>query len=203
MVRSNPSILPTFSLLMILAGDKKAQHPLSVVIVGAGLAGLALAGRLGESGHKVVVLEAAPEISEVGAGLTCAPNLTRLLSRWGLDGSLRPQTDALHHVSLRRWEGGEVLGASPLMPEVGQRYGAPQYVVHRADVHNAMMEQAGARADVRVNSMVIALDFEKPSVVLEDGTVIEADLIIGADGRLIPFFARPEAKKDRNEINLS
>ncbi|RVX75028.1 hypothetical protein B0A52_01305 [Exophiala mesophila] len=161
---------------------KKPEHHLKVVIIGAGLAGLALAGLLGKSGHNVVVLEAAPQISEVGAGLTCAPNLTRLLSRWGLDGSLRPKTDALHHVSLRRWQGGEVLGASPLMPEVERRYGAPQYVVHRADVHTALMQQAAGYADIQINSTVVAVDFQKPSVTLEDGRVIEADLIVGADG---------------------
>lgn len=150
--------------------------------MGAGIAGLALAGLLGRAGHEVVVLEAAPKIAEVGAGITCSPNLTRLLSRWGLDDRIQKHTDYLSHVNLRRWEGGELLGAAPLMPEVQKKHGAPQYVIHRADLHKALMDEAQTVAEVRVNSMVMAIDFEKPSVTLMDNTVLEADLIVGADG---------------------
>lgn len=151
--------------------------------MGAGIAGLALAGLLGRSGHKVVVLEAAPKIAEVGAGITCAPNLTRLLSRWGLDGRIRKHTDTLGHINLRRWEGGQLLGASPLMPEVERNHGAPQYVIHRAELHRALMDEAQTVAEIRVNSMVVSIEFQKPSVTLMDGTVLEADLVVGADGR--------------------
>lgn len=46
---------------------RKGRKCLNVIIIGAGIGGLALAGVLGHSGHKVVVLEAAPcEIGEVG-----------------------------------------------------------------------------------------------------------------------------------------
>ncbi|OAG45498.1 hypothetical protein AYO21_00134 [Fonsecaea monophora] len=164
----------------------KANHPLSVIIVGAGVAGLALAGILGHSGHKVIVLEAAPVIAEVGAGINCSPNLTRLLSRWGLDKRVRQHTNSLTRIDLRRWKDGEFLGAATLMPEIERRHGAPQYAIHRADLHEALMGEAEAVAEVRINSMVTSLDFDKPSVTLSDGSVLEADVVIGADGaRLI------------------
>lgn len=69
------------------------------------------------------------------------------------------------------------------MPEVERKYGAPQYVVHRADVHTAMMEQTERVAEVRVASMVVSIDFDKPSVTLANGATLEADLIVGADGK--------------------
>lgn len=165
-----------------------AKQKLNVIIVGAGIAGLALAGLLGHAGHKVVVLEAAPAIAEVGAGITCAPNQTRLLSRWGLDGRLRKHTDELMSVNLRRWEHGELLGTAPMMPQVEKKFGAPSYAIHRADLHRALMDDAGTVSEVRVNSMVTAIDFDKPSVTLQDGTVLEADVIVGADGA----FSRSE-----------
>ncbi|KAH7310133.1 putative salicylate hydroxylase [Rhexocercosporidium sp. MPI-PUGE-AT-0058] len=158
------------------------QTLLNIIIVGAGIAGLALAGIMGSSGHTVTVLEAAPAIGEVGAGIYCSPNLTRLLSRWGLDSYIRKYTDSLTHIKLRRWEHGEFLGAAPLMPEVEKIHGAPQYVIHRADLHRALMANAETVAEVRVNSMVTDVDFEKPCVTLSDGRVLEADLVVGADG---------------------
>lgn len=156
---------------------------MEIIIVGAGIAGLALAGLLGHSGHKVIVLEAAPAIAEIGAGLTCSPNLTRLLSRWGHDAHLRKHTDVLSQISLRRWEKGQFLGAAPLMPQVEDRYGAPQYVAHRADVHKVLMDDSATVSELRVNSMVTGIDFFTPSVTLSDGTTLRADLVVGADGR--------------------
>ncbi len=158
------------------------KSPLNVMIVGAGVAGLALAGVLGHSGHKVTVLEAAPKISEVGAGINCSPNLTRLLGRWGLDKRVRKHTNALCRIDLRRWQDGDFLGAATLMPEIENRHGAPQYAVHRADLQYALLEEAETVAEVRINSIVVDVDFDKPSVTLHDGTVLDADVVIGADG---------------------
>ncbi|KIY02263.1 uncharacterized protein Z520_02401 [Fonsecaea multimorphosa CBS 102226] len=163
-------------------GHHEPRQHLKVIIVGAGIAGLALAGLLGHSGHHVVVVEGAPKIAEVGAGINCSPNQTRLLSRWGLDGRIRKHTDAMTNINLRRWEDGQILGVSPLMPQVEKRHGAPQYMIHRAELHGALLEDAQTVAEIHVNSMVVSVDFQKPSITLHDGRVLEADLIIGADG---------------------
>lgn len=193
---------------------QRAARPLNIVIVGAGIAGLALAGLLGHSGHKVIVLEAAPAIAEVGAGINCSPNLTRLLSRWGLDSRVRQHTDVLKRIDLRRWEDGEFLGAATLMPEVEKRHGAPQYVIHRADLHKALLDDAASVAEIRTASTVKAIDFEKTAVILSNGTKFEADVIVGADGMLTktkkrqmsPVTKPPEDEltdlSHRNEIHL-
>lgn len=161
----------------------RSSSPLNVVIVGAGIAGLALAGILGHSGHKVIVLEAAPAIAEVGAGINCSPNLTHLLARWGLEDRVLKHTDALTRIDLRRWEDGEFLGAATLMPEIEKRHGSPQYVIHRADLHEALMEEAATVAEIRTDSNVTTIDFDKPSVTLSNATKLEADVIVGADGK--------------------
>src|ERR1700742_784707 len=72
-----------------------AKHHLNIIIVGAGIAGLTLAAILGHCGHKVIVLEAAPVIAEVGAGIYCSPNLTRVLNRWGFDRRIRQHANGL------------------------------------------------------------------------------------------------------------
>lgn len=108
--------------------------------------------------------------------------MTRLLARWGHDRRLLRDTDGLSRINMRRWEGGEKLGAASLMPEVEQRHGAPQYVVHRADLHKALMDAAAEVAELRVNCTVQEIDFEKPAVTLQNGSVISADIVVGADG---------------------
>lgn len=55
------------------------------------MGGLAAAFALAKAGHRVHLLESAPAIGEVGAGIQVTPNLSRLLSRWGL----RPILDAV------------------------------------------------------------------------------------------------------------
>ena len=57
---------------------------LEIIIVGAGLGGLAAAIACALAGHKVVVLEGAKRLAEVGAGLQITPNASRLLREWGL-----------------------------------------------------------------------------------------------------------------------
>lgn len=162
---------------------------MNIIIVGAGIGGLALASLLGRSGHRVTILEAAHEIAEVGAGLTCSPNLTRLLKRWGFEGRIREHADLLTRIDLRRWEEGLLLGSAPLSPLVEQNHGSPQYVLHRADIHSVLLEAAKEVAQLRVNAMVTSIDFQAPSVSLSDGTTIEADLVVGADGERNLFIS--------------
>ncbi len=55
-----------------------------VVMIGGGIGGLSNAVALGQAGFRVRVLDQAPELGEVGAGLQIAPNGTRILRSWGL-----------------------------------------------------------------------------------------------------------------------
>ena len=62
---------------------------LKVCVIGAGIGGLAVARALALRGADVSVLEQAPEISEVGAGLQISPNGFAVLRALGLDAALR------------------------------------------------------------------------------------------------------------------
>jgi len=58
---------------------------LDVIIVGAGLGGLGAAISILLVGHNVHILESTPEIGEIGAGIQCLPNSSRVLISWGLE----------------------------------------------------------------------------------------------------------------------
>lgn len=73
----------------VLYGGRKARLSINIVIVGCGLGGLAAAHALAKAGHKVTILEDAPAIGEVGAGIQVSPNVSKLLIRWGLDEPLK------------------------------------------------------------------------------------------------------------------
>lgn len=66
---------------------------------------------------------------------------------------------------------------------VNKTYGQ-QAVIHRADLHNALIERALAQETVtlRENSLVTDVTFDPPSVILANGEIVRGDVVIGADG---------------------
>ncbi|KGO74770.1 Monooxygenase, FAD-binding [Penicillium italicum] len=157
----------------------KANVPLEVIIVGAGIGGVAAALTLGLRGHHVTILEAAPKIMEVGAGIQVSPNMLRLFDRWGVSDLIHAQDVALEHIHVRRWDNGKLLGTMPVNKTFGQ-----QVVIHRADLHNAIIDRALAlpNVELRENSTVTDVQFCPASVSLANGEIIRGDVVIGADG---------------------
>lgn len=88
----------------MLYQGRKASLSLDIVVVGCGLGGLAAAYCLGQAGHRVTVVESAPAIGEVGAGIQIGPNLTRLLIRWGLGPKLKEIAVVPEAILFRRCE---------------------------------------------------------------------------------------------------
>ncbi|KAJ5093491.1 Monooxygenase FAD-binding [Penicillium angulare] len=157
----------------------QANMPLDVIVVGAGIGGMAAALTLGLRGHRVRILEAAPKLMEVGAGIQVSPNMLRLFDRWGVSDLIHAQDVALEHIHVRRWQDGALLATMPVNKTFGQ-----QVVIHRADLHNALIDRALAldNVELRENSMVTGVEFSPASVTLADGTVVRGDIIIAADG---------------------
>ncbi|KAL3491945.1 hypothetical protein BJX62DRAFT_251033 [Aspergillus germanicus] len=156
-----------------------AKTPLDVVIVGVGIGGIAAALTLGLRGHHITILESAPKLMEVGAGIQVSPNMLRLFDRWGVSPLIHAKDVALERIHVRRWQDGSLLGTMPVNKTFGQ-----QVVIHRADLHNALIEKALEleNVELRVNSHVANVDFNSTTVTLANGTVVGADIIIAADG---------------------
>src|SRR5437588_3162865 len=105
----------------------------SIIIAGAGIGGLTAALTLTRAGYRAVVLEQAMRLEETGAGIQLSPNATRILFELGLADKLRPLAVAPEAIRIIHGGSGRDIVRVPLGGAAEQRYGAPYWVIHRAD----------------------------------------------------------------------
>ena len=162
----------------------KAAKPLRVIIVGAGIAGLAAGLGFKQTGHQVIILEQVHEIAEVGAGIQVAPNAARILARFGILEEVLADATLLEKNSLRRYTDDEELGTAPLMPGIGETYGAPLSVIHRGDLQRILLNAAKrVGIEIRTATKVVAVDADfHARVRTKAGEWVEGDVVIAADG---------------------
>jgi salicylate hydroxylase len=154
----------------------------SVTIVGAGVAGLALARALALRGASVTVLEQADAIREVGAGLQISPNGAAVLRGLGLQGALdaaSTRADSVQLIDGPTGEGVTRLDLARLRP--GQGY----HFLHRADLIALLLhgaEEVGVTLRLLARTATVDLSGPQPACVLDGGDRVETPLLIGADG---------------------
>jgi 2-polyprenyl-6-methoxyphenol hydroxylase-like FAD-dependent oxidoreductase len=151
------------------------------LIVGAGIGGLATAIALQRTGREVLVLERAPELWEVGAGISLWPNAVKALRRLGIGDAVEAAGAPAHDAAFRSWRGAQ-LGAS-ITTQLQGRFGAPLVLVHRARLQEVMRRALGPSA-IRLGAecAAVAQDEREAMVRLVDGDVERAAVVIGADG---------------------
>jgi FAD-dependent urate hydroxylase len=151
-----------------------------VLIVGGGIAGLALAPMLARIGVAVEVIERTPVLRPAGTGIYLPGNAARALRALGLEGQV-----ASRAVEIARQRFYDHHGRLLCEVDVAELWAGvgPCLALHRAELHALLREAAG---DVPIR---IGLALERlaqrdgiVSVELSDGTSGEYDLVIGADG---------------------
>ncbi|MGW6022249.1 FAD-dependent monooxygenase [Streptomyces sp. NPDC055099] len=167
-----------------------------VAVAGGGIAGLVLAVALRKAGIDCHVYEQAGRLTEVGAGVQVAPNASRLLRRLGLRDRLRSIAVAPQAIEMRRWDDGTLLQRTPLGEACHRRFGAPYYTVHRADLHSSLLALIPSdRVHLGARCVAVTQDDGAAHLHLADGTVVTADLVVGADG--IHSVVREQIVTDR------
>ncbi|KAI0907951.1 hypothetical protein F4823DRAFT_521763 [Ustulina deusta] len=160
---------------------------MKVIIVGAGIGGLAVAVALNRAGHDVEVYESSSFLNEVGAAIHLPPNANRVLQSWDVDfETLSP----VNCEAVRFYTADVELAETLVTLKEGQeKWGIkePWLMTHRVDIHSslrALSERGfqGRSVKIHLNSKVDSVNAETGEVHFQDGRTVQGDLVIGADG---------------------
>lgn len=76
-----------------------------------------------------------------------------------------------------------MIALTQYVPDFREKYGAPYWVVHRAHFHDAMYRLAlDLGVEVKINSKIERYESDAARVVLENGQIHSADLVVACDG---------------------
>lgn len=79
---------------------------------------------------------------------------------------------------------GDTVLAERLFEDSEVKLGYPTWMIHRGDLHDVLLQKArSVNVDIRMGALVTDFDGHAPSVTLKDGTVLNSDVILSADGK--------------------
>lgn len=149
-----------------------------VLICGGGIGGLTAAAALQQEGIPVRVFEQAPELREVGAGVSLWPNAMRALSLLGLFRAVLGEHVPIERILVQRRDGRVLLR----LTDAGG-YQEPGICVHRAYLQRVLAERVPPD---RLNLGRRLVDFQSDgasvTAVFQDGSRARGPLLIGSDG---------------------
>jgi len=156
-----------------------------IAIIGAGLAGLSTAAALQKLGFQPRVYEQAPLLGEVGAGITISPNAAKALIWLGLGPKLEEIADEPPHNDVRDAMTNALLVQIDRL-ETRERYGAPYWMMHRADLHQMLVELVSENDPnaIVLNAKLTAASLNRgyAHLAFASGEVRTPSLTIAADG---------------------
>lgn len=159
--------------------------PIRILIVGAGIGGLTAAIALRQQGHDVDIYEQSRLAQETGAAIHLAPNANGLLRRFGLYAE---EIGAVECRGVTEFKPDGSLKYSVDLSQANRMWSHPWHLVHRAHLHSTLKEMAtgdagsGRPAKLHVSSRAKVVDPASATIWFDDGTKVQGDLIVGADG---------------------
>ncbi|KAI0790702.1 FAD/NAD-P-binding domain-containing protein [Abortiporus biennis] len=162
--------------------------PIEFLILGGGVAGLCSAITLTRAGHQVTLLERDSDITETrgAAGCRLPPNMTKFLSRWGMEDKLSKLASTSRTLYLVQFESGDILGKHVWQEEILKETGGDYICMHYSTLRKLLFETALENgATILQNSVIQSISVNpgvRPSLELTTGQKFEADVLIGADG---------------------
>jgi salicylate hydroxylase len=169
--------------------DAAPQRSRQIIVAGGGIAGLTAALAFAAQGFPVRLFERSPAPQEAGAGLQLSPNATHILDRLGVLDRLRPVSSRPEAVVLRRAKDLREIARVPLGDAADERWKSPYLVLHRADLHAALLAAVARQPEIEVQNGATVRDvaFHPMGVTVSvdvAGRIREVGgmLLVGADG---------------------
>jgi 2-polyprenyl-6-methoxyphenol hydroxylase-like FAD-dependent oxidoreductase len=155
-----------------------------VLIVGGGIGGLALALSCHQAGISCRVFEAAPQVLPLGVGINLLPHAMRELSELGLQDALAAECIETRELAFYSRH-GQFIYKEPRGRYAG--YDWPQLSIHRADLHEVMLNAVRARLGsdaVKLGHRCVGIDQDAHGVTLrfDDGETARGKVVVGCDG---------------------
>jgi salicylate hydroxylase len=157
-----------------------------ILIAGGGIGGLAAALALARARVASLVLEKAPALGEIGAGIQLGPNAFHVFDRLGIGETARAMAVFIDRLRLMDAMTAEEIAHIDLGEAFRARFGNPYAVIHRGDLHGMILRACREHPliQLRTASEVVdaAQDGAQVEAILADGTRVEGAALIGADG---------------------
>ena len=153
-----------------------------VAIIGGGIGGLTAANALRRAGVEVSVYEAAGELKEIGAGVALHANAMRVLRFIGVEEAVRKVAGRAEYAVTRDGITGRLISRTD-RARFAELHGIEPATVHRADLLD-VLAAALPEGTATLAKRCVSVESGGSSAVARfaDGTEVEADVIIGADG---------------------
>lgn len=157
-----------------------------IIIAGGGIGGLASAMGLAQKGFASIVLEKAPQLGEIGAGIQLGPNAFHAFDYLGVGDEARGMAVYIDSLRLMDAIAGDEITRIPLDAAFRKRFRNPYAVVHRGDLHGVFLRACRSHDLVELRTSSEVVDYRQDGsgveAILADGAVVKGRALVGADG---------------------
>jgi 2-polyprenyl-6-methoxyphenol hydroxylase-like FAD-dependent oxidoreductase len=170
-----------------------ASHENTVLVIGGGIGGMGCALALTQAGFDVELMEQAPEIGEIGAGIQLGPNAFAAMDALGCGPRARARAVYTDDLIMMDAVDESVVGKISAGEAFRARFKNPYAVIHRADIHQSIYEEVQTKKNVHfhTNSHIVSIDIGDKDVRAKDsnGKEYRGIALIGCDGAIFSIIS--------------
>jgi 2-polyprenyl-6-methoxyphenol hydroxylase-like FAD-dependent oxidoreductase len=165
--------------------NKKKNKAMKIIISGGGIAGLTVANMLQRRGHQAIIIDKAREFSNAGFVLSLKSFGVEIMNELDLEDKLRGIATRSNFANFYKQDGELV---RELSYGVINKHLADSILATRGGIHLVLLEAIRNNVELRLGTIIksVMSNEEAVTVALSDGSLLDADLLIVAEGLRSP-----------------